>query len=38
MIWKHKKQIVTRLFNHPLTEAYLNLNQNAFKHNKILRP
>ena len=32
---KKQKQIVTCFFNHPLTEAYLNLNQDAFKHNKI---
>ena len=35
---KKQKQIVTRFFNHPLNEAYLNLNQDAFKHNKIRRP
>ena len=33
-----KKQIVTRFFNHHLTEAYLNLNQDAFKHNTIQQP
>ena len=31
---KKQKQIVTNFFNYPLTEAYLNLNQDAFKHNK----
>ena len=32
---KKQKQIVTHFFNHPLTQVYLNLNQDAFKHNKI---
>ena len=35
---KKQKEIVTRFFNHPLVEAYLNLNQNAFKYNKIPWP
>ena len=35
---KKQKQIITLFFNHPLTEAYLNLNQDAFKHNKIRLP
>ena len=30
---KKQKQIVTSFFNQPLNEAYLNINQNAFKHN-----
>ena len=32
---KKQKQIVTCLFNYPLIEAYLNLNKDAFNHNKI---
>ena len=32
---KNKNQIVTLFFNQRLTEAYLNLNQYAFKQNKI---
>ena len=35
---KKQKEIVNHFFNHPLTEAYLNLNQNAFKHNNITQP
>ena len=31
-----QKQIVNRIFNHPL--AYLNLNQDEFNHNKIPQP
>ena len=30
---KKQKQIDTSFFNHPLSEAYLNLSQDAFKHN-----
>ena len=35
---KKQKEIVTHFFNHPFIEAYLNRNQNAFKHNNIPRP
>ena len=35
---KKQKQIDTSFFNHPLSEAYLNLSQDAFKHNKIGLP
>ena len=35
---KTQKQMVTHFFNHPLTETYLNLNQDAFNHNKIRKP
>ena len=35
---KKQKQIVNCFFNHPLTQDYLNLNQDVFKHNKIQRP
>ena len=35
---KKQKQIVTRFLHNPLIEAYLKLNKNAFKHNKIPQP
>ena len=33
---KKQQQIVVNFFNHP--EDYLNLNKNAYKHNKIRLP
>ena len=35
---KKQKKIVTNFLNRSLTETYLNLNQDAFNHNKIRKP